>query len=709
MVMDGSVLGRLRKLSRLYNVQTSYYDVSHQRRQASTDSLLAVLRALGAPVTSMNDVTSALREREQVLQRRILEPVNVVWENKTPLIMVRLPANLADGVLNGWLELESGERQDFRWLPDDISVLESTDVEGTEYVVKQINLPVNLPWGYHKFSLEIGGNYAETLLISAPEKAYIPSCNMDDRVWGAFIPLYSLQTKNSIGSGDYSALGSLAEWASSQGAGVVATLPLLPTFLDEPFEPSPYAPVSRLLWNEFFIDLDNVPELSGSSQAKEVLQSDSALCEIHDLRDLKLVDYRRIMALKRHALEEGCRYLVSGWLDRSRDFQEFVRDNPVVEDYARFRAAMEKQRSPWFSWPQRMQNGDLKAGDYEEKSKLYYVYAQWLAHCQIGNLADTIRKRGITMYFDLPLGAHKEGYDVWRQRDNFSLEATVGAPPDAVFTCGQNWMFPPPHPEKMREQGYSYFRAYIHHHLRHAGMLRIDHVMGLHRLFWIPEGLDARHGVYVRYPAEEFYAILALESQRHRSIIVGEDLGTVPAGVRPAMSRHGLQRMYVVHYELADNSTHKLHYPHRNIVASLNTHDMPPFAAFWQGLDIPERHTLGLLNKKSARSEKRSRRITKRALYDFLRNNGWLDAEEDDIRAVLKACLAFLSASRARVVLINIEDLWLETESQNIPSTDDRNANWCRKARYSLEEFCRLPEVRDILEEVDRLRKQRRK
>ena len=707
--MDGSVSGRLRELARLYNVQTSYYDVSHQRRQASTDSLLAVLRALGSPVTSMNDVTSALRERDQVLRRRVLEPVNVVWENMPPLIMVRLPVKLAGSILSGWLELETGERRDFKWSTDDLETLEKVDVEGTEYVVKQINLPVTLPWGYHKFSIEIGGNYAETLLILAPEKAYIPSCNADGHSWGAFIPLYSLQTKNSIGGGDYSALGSLAEWVSSQGAGVVATLPLLPTFLDEPFEPSPYAPVSRLLWNEFYIDLRDVPELSGSSQAKEVLQSDSNLSEMHDLRDLKLVDYRRIMALKRRVLEECCRCLVSGQSDRSRDFQEFIRANPVVEDYARFRATMEKQRSTWFSWPQRMQNGDLKAGDYEEKNKIYYIYAQWLAHCQVGNLADKLRNRVITMYFDLPLGTHKEGYDIWRQRDNFSLEATTGAPPDVVFTSGQNWMFPPPHPEKMREHGYSYFRAYISHHLRHAGMLRIDHVMGLHRLFWIPEGLDARYGVYVRYPAEELYAILALESQRHRSIIVGEDLGTVPAGVRPAMSRHGLQRMYVLHYELADNARHALHHPQRNIVASLNTHDMPPFAAFWQGLDIPERQALGLLNEKSARSERRSRRNIKKALLSSLRNNGWLDGEEHDTRAVLEACLAFLSTSQARTVLINLEDLWLETQSQNIPSTDDRNPNWRRKTRYTLEEFCRLPEVCDTLKEIDRLRKKRPK
>lgn len=707
--MTVSNTNRLGRLARMYDVQTSYYDVSHRRRQASRDSISAVLRALGVSIVSPNDVEIALRERTQALWRRVLEPVNVVWDRKPPLIRVCLPARLAGYSSRGRLVLETGQRQDFTWQADDLSVLESADVEGAKYMIKQIRLPVSLPWGYHKFSLETADSRAETLVISAPEKAYIPSEDTDDFRWGAFIPLYSLRNKDTPEGGAYPAFGALADFISSLGGQTIATLPLLPAFLDEPCEPSPYMPVSRLLWNEFYIDIDRVPELSESPQAKAVLESGPARAEIQELRTLPLVDYRRIMALKRRVLEECCRYLVTGESDRSRDFQEFARANPVVEDYARFRATMEKLRSPWTSWPERLKNGILKEGDYEIKDKLYHVYAQWLAHEQVRDLTDEARSRGVTMYFDLPVGTHRNGYDVWRERDSFPLEATVGAPPDAVFSCGQNWMFPPPHPEKTREKGYSYFRAYIRHHLRHTSMLRIDHVMGLHRLFWIPDGMDAPHGIYVRYRAEELYAILTLESQRNRSVIVGEDLGTVPTGVRPTMSRHRLQRMYVLHYELADDSTHRLHRPHRNTVASLNTHDMPPFAAFWKGLDIPERRSLGLIDENGARDEKRSRREVKKALYNFLLSKGWLKNEGHDVRAVLKACLSFLSASRARVVLINLEDLWLETESQNVPSTDDRNSNWRRKARYALEELCGMPEVRDILKEVDRLRKQRGK
>jgi 4-alpha-glucanotransferase len=229
--------------------------------------------------------------------------------------------------------------------------------------------------------------------------------------------------------------------------------------------------------------------------------------------------------------------------------------------------------------------------------------------------------------------------------------------------------------------------------------------MGLHRLFCIPKGLEAEHGVYVYYQAEELYAILALESHRHKAIIVGEDLGTVPSYVRPAMRRHDLHRMYVVHYELASDLRRGLPPVSSNSVASLNTHDMPPFAAFWQGLDIEERRRIGLLDKAGVKEEKNRLLSMKRALVTFLQDRDWLQGAENDIAAVLKACLSFLAASRARIVLINLEDLWLETHPQNIPSTRKEYPNWRRRTQYTFEQFCQLPQVVDTLLTVNELRK----
>ncbi len=635
-----------------------------------------------------------------------MEPVTVACNGERPVIKVCFPSELADASITCRLELESGELSTWKWPANALPVLESVDVEGKHYVMKKLILPESLPWGYHKLVIEVKGNSCETLIISAPQKTYSPSGDGERRMWGAFLPLYALQSRDSWGSGNYATLGALAERVARAGGNIVATLPLLPVFLDNPFDPSPYAPVSRLLWNEFYVDITKVSEFNVCESAQALVQSDSFRMVIKELREKPMVDYRALMSLKRQVMEELCRCLFSSNTVRLEEFKRFIKANPLIEKYASFRAVMEKRHVPWPAWPQRIRDGVIHESDYDEATRNYHMYAQWLAHQQVQELSENSRGKGVKMYFDLPLGVHADGYDVWHQRGIFATNVTVGAPADAVFTNGQNWGFPPLHPESIREQGYRYVVDYLRHHLRYADVLRIDHVMGMHRLFWIPQGFDAGQGVYVRYRPDELYAILALESHRHRSIIVGEDLGIVPSYVRPTMARHGLHRMYVLYYELADKASETLGHIPRNAVVSLNTHDMTPFASFWQGADIEERMGLGLLDEKGARKERKTRRAIKNALIAYLRNKKFLRKIDSGSRAVLKACLAYLSASRARIVLVNLEDLWLETRSQNVPGIGDKFPSWQRKARYWLEEFFHIKEVSDTLKEIDRLRKQ---
>jgi 4-alpha-glucanotransferase len=236
----------------------------------------------------------------------------------------------------------------------------------------------------------------------------------------------------------------------------------------------------------------------------------------------------------------------------------------------------------------------------------------------------------------------------------------------------------------------------VRHHLRLAGVLRIDHMMGFHRLFWIPHGFGARDGVYVKYPADELYAVFSLESHRHRSILIGEDLGTVPPEVRPAMALHNINRMYVMQYELQPQYQNALTPVYPDCIAVLNTHDMPPFAAWWQGLDIDERVKLGILDPGIAEDERKRRRSMLDALIQTLQRQGRLRGPVEP-RAVLRACLAHLCDGAAQLVLANLEDLWLETESQNVPGTWRERPNWRRRARHSLEAMSRSTEVLDSL------------
>lgn len=268
----------------------------------------------------------------------------------------------------------------------------------------------------------------------------------------------------------------------------------------------------------------------------------------------------------------------------------------------------------------------------------------------------------IDLYLDFPLGVHPEGEDVRNFADCFAKGVATGAPPDPFFTEGQNWGFPPPDPDGIRANRFEYFRAALRHHVEHAAILRIDHMMSLHRLYWIPDGADAKDGAYVRYPHEELYAILTLESRRARCAIVGEDLGTVPQEVRDAMERHGLRRMFVVQHDANERG---IGTPQRESLACLNTHDMPPFAAFWRDAPPEIREALA-------------------------RQFG-----EGDI---LESLLRHIAASPAELVLVNPEDLWGETEPQNVPGVPERS--WTHRFRLTLDEARRNPRVQRLLRAV---------
>ncbi|MDP3062268.1 MAG: 4-alpha-glucanotransferase [Chloroflexota bacterium] len=695
----------LAHLARLYGVQTTYYGADHRRTQSSPAAVHAVLRALGAPLETLRDVPTAVRERHRMLAERCVEPVIVAWDGGPAEVTLCLPERMAADHLACRLRLEDGAERSWSCDLETLRVQSTIEVEGQRYVNLALGLPGGLPAGYHRLALELEGRRWEALLIAAPSRAYSPPDG--DSSWGVFLPLYALHSKDSWGCGDLSNLDSLSRWAGGLGASTIATLPLLAAFLDEPFEPSPYMPVSRLFWNELYVNIASVPEFQRCEAARAMVDSPDFQAELASLRAAPLVDYRRAMALKRHVLEELARCFYDGAGERQPDFQRFLKDSPLAGEYARFRAAGERLRHPWPQWPQRMRDGVLQPGDYPEEAARYHLYVQFLAHQQLEGLAVRARSAGQRLYLDLPLGVHPHGFDVWRERGLFTKYVSAGAPPDAFLSLGQDWAFPPVHPERAREQGYRYLIAYLRHHMQRAGMVRVDHVMGLHRLYWVPRGMSAADGAYVHYPAEELYAVLCLESQRAQCAVAGEDLGVAPAYVRRTMAQHNISRLYTLQFQIDLDARRAVGAVSSGSVASLNTHDMPAFAAFWRGLDIHDRQQMSLLNESQARQEMRERQAMRRALVGFLKGRGLLDATSRSAAAVLKACLAYLASSRARAVLVNLEDLWLETRPQNVPGTGQERPNWRRKARHSLEVFSQMPRVVETLRAVGRLRKPR--
>ena len=667
-----------------------------------------MLRALGAPVERPEDVPDAAQARRLELWRRRLEPVAVAWDGRLHDLRIRLPAKLAEEPLQCSVVLEG--HQDLRWvartgdLPPAQEFPRSAQLGGDLYVERTVPVPFDLPVGYHTLNVDPGDEGAATRVISAPSRA--PA--LDRPGWGVFLPLYALHSRRSWGIGDITDLGAMAEWVAGLGGTVAATLPILASFIDEPFDPSPYSPVSRLFWNEIYVDVAAVPEPARSPEARRLLASPWIRREVEALSRSPLVDHRRVAAAKRRGLESMARSFFQGPADRVESFHAYLREHPAVHDYARFRAACERYRRPWQRWPGAEREGRLPPRR-DPDAVQYHVYVQWLAEEQLRGTAKGARSSGAVLYFDLPLGVNPAGYDVWRERDSFAPDVSVGSPPDAFFAGGQNWGFPPLDPNRIRDRGHAYSIASLRTVLRHAGVLRLDHVMALHRLFWIPHGMDAQQGVYVGYRPEEQYAILALEAHRAGAAIVGEDLGTVPESVRRTMARRGLYRSYVMQYELTGDPGAAVRKPPRGAVAGLNTHDMPTFASFWRGKDLELRAALGWLDRSEMEREQEERERLTSALARYLRDQGWLYGKARKGRAfeaaVLRACLRYLAAGPSRLVTVNLEDLWLEPHPQNMPGTTDERANWRRRGRYGLEAFRGRPQVVGTLLEMNALRK----
>jgi 4-alpha-glucanotransferase len=647
--MADSSLSPLQRTAESQGIQTSYLNNSGARKLVSDDTLRRVLHVLGAETN-----------------QRLTPPVIVRWQNRRSKIPVD-PA--ASEII---LQLEDGSEK---------------RLTGAQLQ----DLP-NLPTGYHRLHYRGGDREHTSLLISAPLKLY----NEPIRDWGAFLPLYAAHSASSWGAGNFSDWKRLSTWVAAQGGRVVGTLPILAANLDFPrCEPSPYSPASRLFWNEFFIDVTAIPEFHQSTAARRAAAR--AKGAIDKFRAAEFIDYAAEWSPRRNVLM----ILAAEFKDspRQNEFRAYLRERPEAHDYARFRAACEHYQMNWHRWPGRARR-NLTSADYAADIKQFHLYIQWTAQQQLDQTLDACREMRVKFYLDLPLGVNPDGFDAWKHRDFFAEGVSAGAPPDSFFTKGQDWGFAPLHPHRARERHYEYVIDYLRFQMRHTGLLRIDHVMGLHRLWWVPHGRPASEGAYVRYPAEELYAILSVESHRHKTMLVGENLGTVPPEVNRAMDRHAVRRMYVLQYEQPPSGPPRA--PEAVEVASLNTHDMPGFAAHWNGADLADRDDLGLI--KDLLSEKRSRDQLRRNLLRFLREQKLLTSRRPTTGEIVAATLKFLARGRAEIVLVSLEDLWLEERPQNVPGTSTERPNWRRKSALAIEEIEADQSLAEFLQALSRLR-----
>ncbi|HEX6132163.1 MAG TPA: 4-alpha-glucanotransferase, partial [Actinomycetota bacterium] len=629
-------------------------------------------------------VAGSLRRRRE----RPIEPVLVAWDGR--LGDVALGGALAASAAGGRAAVRV-EPVDADGGPRDARVAVARD--GRLSAGEALGAPLGL--GYHRLRVRAGRREATAAVVAAPPTAPGPRAPG----WGVFAPLHAVRGPEDRGVGTFTDLERLQAWVGSRGGAVVATLPMLAGFLDEPFEPSPYAPASRLFWNELHVDVARAPGLEDAPEARAALEDPTFRREAAALAAADLVDHRRAIALARRVLAP----LAERVLRRPPPaFRRWLAGRDGAADYARFRAEVERTPAWWGAWDRPARDGDLLGDPLDDPAGRYHLYAQWAADLQVERIVRAAREGGAGLVLDLPLGVGGGSYDVWHHRASFATEASAGAPPDAFFTGGQDWGFPPLHPERVREDAYAYPIACLRQLLRSATGVRVDHVMGLHRLYWIPSGAAPTEGAYVRSRPDEWYAILALEATRAGAVVVGEDLGTVPAEVRRAMGRRGVHRSYVLQYELRPGSRPVLPDPPARSLAALNTHDMAPWAAFVRGDDVALSLELGTRTASEARAALAERRAVLAELRAFLRARGFAPGRGRD--GMLEASLAFLAASDAAIVVATLEDLWGERRPQNVPGTVDR-PNWRGRMRRSLGDLDAAPDVDRVLRRIDAARR----
>ncbi len=728
---DQSETELLGLLAERAGIAADYHDMSGTHHVTSDETRRALLAGMGFRVQDRAGLIEELTVWDNRPWIGSCQPVRVVRLGRDPgSWSLHMPCEQQDdsGLRVHWLiRTEAGDKCHEREEGPDLTVQESRVIDGRRYIRVTFPLPQDLPLGYHEVQAWAQGGSGSTeatfRLIVAPDRCYLPEAlNNGSRLWGFALQLYSLRSSRNWGIGDFQDLGTVMEWAAKLGAGVLGLNPLHALKNTKPYHISPYSPTSRLFLNDLYIDVEQVAECKTAPEVLSRLADPAFRAQLEAARASELVDYQAVASAKRAVLDlcyraflrdnfEGAEPDLKPKTARGWFFHQYVQqEGEALMQYALFQALEDERQFVhghpvvWPDWPEsyRTPASDAVNGFQRRHMKKirFFQYLQWLAAEQLKALVAKTHDAGmpIGFYHDMALGSDRYGADGWRFQDVLALKADCGAPPDAFAPEGQNWGFSPADPVRLSASGYEYFIEILRNNLRYGGAIRIDHVMALFRLFWIPRGLPASKGTYVHYPAEDLLAILALESTRAKALVIGEDLGTVPDWLRERLSAAGVLSYRVFYFERTGSGACKppSAYPAQSL-AVVSTHDLPTLSGYWEGTDIEMRAKLGLTETEQGRlaAMLAQRQTEKTWILAALRSEGLLPAEISDdpagtpamTPALMEAIYAYLARTPAWIVLASIEDVIGTRAQTNLPGTLDQHPNWCRKLPVTVPEL----------------------
>lgn len=534
--------------------------------------------------------------------------------------------------------------------------------------------------GIYKLSLRDRHGHQESVpLVCAPERSFVGNF---DKVWLLAVQLYSVRSSRNWGIGDFTDLAEILAWVASRGGAGVGLNPLHVLFDDAPDDCSPYAPNSRLFLNPLYVDVERLPEFSGNFA--------SAYADtITALNSADLVDYSGVLRLKRKAMRCAFeRFQSNHDISRKMEFEDFkVRSGPLLFRFACFEVLRKRFKRPWWEWPRRWAcSDDLALNELNKgasKAEIEFVqFAQWCADQQLKDCKELAEKLGmkVGLYLDVAVGVRPDGFDAWNEQEAIDRELSVGAPPDILNTQGQNWGLAGYSASGLQSVFFRPFEEMLHASMRYAGAIRLDHVLGLNRMYLVPRAMSPDQGTYLKMPFEALLATIAIQSHRHSCVVIGEDLGTVPDGFREALADWGVWSYRVMMFERGnDGAFVQAHRYPSNSLATFGTHDLPTYHGWLVGGDLRLKCAMGVDPGESNEARAASVASLAHALA-FQQSEG-----SPDVFSMLK----FLAETPSRILAVSIEDLLSIVEQVNVPGTTTQYPNWRRRLPLEIHQWPR--------------------